>query len=170
MKCFGIAGWKNSGKTTLVAGLIEIFTQRGLVVSTLKHAHHSFDLDQPGTDSHRHRTAGARETALVSRDRWAIQHELKGEDEPALEEILARLSPCDLVLIEGYKRQPIAKLEIIGPDQISDRHLWRDDRDVVAIACDQAIAKCPLPAFQRNETARIADFIQNQLQLEAGND
>ena len=108
---FGITGWKNSGKTTLVVRLVEEFTARGFRVSTVKHAHHAFDIDREGTDSHRHRVAGASEVALVSGRRWALMHELRDDDEPALGEILARLSPCDLVLIEGYKREAHAKIE-----------------------------------------------------------
>ena len=115
-KCFGIAGWKNSGKTSLVAALVTNISARGFKVSTIKHAHHAFDLDTPNTDSYKHREAGANEVVLVSANRWAIQHELRGADEPEFETMLQKISPCDLVLVEGYKQENIAKLEIIGPE------------------------------------------------------
>ncbi|MEO1142840.1 MAG: molybdopterin-guanine dinucleotide biosynthesis protein B, partial [Pseudomonadota bacterium] len=109
-KCFGIAGWKNSGKTSLVASLVTEISNRGFVVSTIKHAHHAFDLDTPNTDSFKHREAGANEVVLVSGNRWAIQHELRGNPEPDFETVLEKLSPCDLILVEGYKRENIRKL------------------------------------------------------------
>ena len=107
----GITGWKNSGKTTLTERLVRELTRRGWKISTVKHAHHAFDIDKEGTDSFRHRQAGAAEVAIVSGNRWALMHELRGEDEPRLEAILARLAPCDLVLIEGYKRESHPKIE-----------------------------------------------------------
>ncbi len=110
-RVIGITGWKNSGKTTLTERLVAEFSRRGLKVATVKHAHHEFDVDQPGTDSFRHRKAGAAEVAIVSSRRWVLMHELLEEDEPALADILARLSPCDIVLIEGYKREPHPKIE-----------------------------------------------------------
>lgn len=159
-KCFGIAGWKDSGKTTLVAKLVQELTSRGLTISTIKHAHHRFDLDQPGTDSHKHREAGANEVVLVSGKRWAIQHELRAQDEPAFDEILTKLSPCDLVIVEGYKAEPIPKLEIIGP-QNKDKPLWPGNANVVALACDHDIPECGYPQFKRDEIVEIADFILN---------
>ena len=110
-KVFGVVGWKNSGKTTLVERLVAELTRRGFAISTVKHAHHGFDIDREGADSFRHREAGAVEVAIVSGRRWALMHELRGEDEPDLEAILARLAPCDLVLVEGYKKEPHAKIE-----------------------------------------------------------
>ena len=110
-RVFGITGWKNSGKTGLAARLVTEFTRRGYRVSTVKHAHHDFDIDKPGADSFRHREAGAHEVAIVSGTRFAIMHELRDAPEPALADILTRLAPCDLVLIEGYKREPIPKIE-----------------------------------------------------------
>ncbi len=157
-KCFGIAGWKNSGKTSLVAGLVTEISNRGFSVSTIKHAHHTFDLDTPKTDSFKHREAGANEVVLVSANRWAIQHELRDNDEPDFETMLTKLSPCDLVLVEGYKRENIAKLEIIGPE--SDREsLWTKDKNIKAIACDVELENCPLPHFHRNDITEIANFI-----------
>lgn len=157
-KCFGIAGWKNSGKTSLVAALVTNISARGFKVSTIKHAHHAFDLDTPNTDSYKHREAGANEVVLVSANRWAIQHELRGNDEPDFETMLEKLSPCDLVLVEGYKKENIAKLEIIGPDSNRDL-LWSKDKNIKAIACDIKLDDCPLPSFDRNDINDIADFI-----------
>lgn len=161
-KCFGVAGWKNSGKTSLVAGLVSEFAARGILVSTIKHAHHSFDLDTPGTDSFAHRNAGAREVVLVSGNRWAIQRELRGEAEPSFEEILDRITPCDLVLVEGYKREPIPKIEIIGPENARD-FLWENDTNIQAIASDSPLEGCQLPQFPRSQITEIADFILKNL-------
>ncbi|NCV12366.1 MAG: molybdopterin-guanine dinucleotide biosynthesis protein B, partial [Rhodobacteraceae bacterium] len=111
MKIFGVTGWKNSGKTGLMERLITEFTARGLSVSSIKHAHHSFDIDHPGRDSYRHRDAGARQVLLASRNRWALMHELRNEDEPSLGDLLKQLLPVDLVLIEGYKRDRHPKIE-----------------------------------------------------------
>jgi molybdopterin-guanine dinucleotide biosynthesis protein MobB len=108
---FGIVGWKNSGKTGLMERLVTEITARGYSVSTIKHAHHSFDVDHEGKDSHRHRVAGARQVLLASRNRWALMHELRDEQEPTLAELLTQISPVDLVLIEGYKRDSHAKIE-----------------------------------------------------------
>ena len=112
MKVFGFAGWSGSGKTTLIEQLVPRFTRAGLVVSLVKHAHRSFDVDQPGKDSYRHREAGCKEVMVSSEKRWVIQHELRGDPEPALEQQIERMSPCDLLLIEGYKRYPMPKLEV----------------------------------------------------------
>ncbi len=164
-KCFGVAGWKNSGKTSLVAGLVTEITSRGFKVSTIKHAHHAFDLDTPNTDSFKHREAGANEVALVSANRWAIQHELHGRAEPDFETILTKLSPCDLVLVEGYKQENIAKLEIIGSE--SEREaLWPHDNNIKAIAGDAKIEDCPLPHFHRNDINEIANFILKTCEIE----
>ncbi len=159
-RCFGIAGWKNSGKTTLVSSLVHNLTTRGLRVSTMKHAHHAFDLDQKGTDSHKHRNAGASEVLLVSENRWAIQHELRENDEPPFGEMLQKLSPCDLVLVEGYKRESIPKIEIIG-DANTEKMLWPHNENIIAIACDTPLIDCNLPQFKRSQIAEIAGFILN---------
>lgn len=164
-KCFGIAGWKNSGKTSLMAALVTNISARGYKVSTIKHAHHAFDLDTPNTDSYKHREAGANEVMLVSTNRWAIQHELRDADEPDFETILEKLSPCDLVLVEGYKKENITKLEIIGPD--SEREwLWTTDTNIKAIACDTKLDDCSLPNFHRNDINDIADFILKTCEIE----
>jgi molybdopterin-guanine dinucleotide biosynthesis protein B len=164
-KCFGIAGWKNSGKTSLVASLVSEFNRRGLKISTIKHAHHSFDLDTPGTDSFKHRQAGAGEVVLVSANRWAIQHELNDEAEPDFATILSKLTPCDLVLVEGYKKEQIAKLEIRGAETEQD-FLWPDDKTIKAIASDEPIEGCSLPVFQRSQIEEIADFILKTCEIE----
>ncbi len=156
--CFGVAGWKNSGKTSLVAALVREVTGRGFKVSTIKHAHHAFDLDHEGTDSFKHRSAGANEVILVSANRWAIQHELIEDEEPSFEEIAAKLSPCDLVLVEGYKRENIPKIEIIGP--VSEQnYFWPVDKNIKALAIDTALGECRLPQFAREQTTDIANFI-----------
>lgn len=165
-KCFGIAGWKNSGKTTLVAGVVKELTNRGMIVSTVKHAHHGFDLDQPETDSHHHRSAGAREVAIVSSKRWAIMHELNNEDEPALGEVLSRLAPCDLVLIEGYKNELLPKIEIIGPGTPDKDQIWRNDPNIVGIAADEPLDNCELPTFPRRDVSAIAGFIHDYITAE----
>lgn len=156
---FGIAGWKNSGKTTMTERLVAAITARGYRVATVKHAHHAFDIDQEGTDSHRHRAAGAVETALVSGRRWALMHELRGEAEPSLEQILARLSPCDLVLVEGYKREAVPKLELRRAGAARGEPLAPGDPNVVAIASDTDVAETALPVYHLDDVDGIAGFI-----------
>ncbi|WP_026380685.1 molybdopterin-guanine dinucleotide biosynthesis protein B [Afifella pfennigii] len=162
---FGITGWKNSGKTTLVARLVAEFCARGLSVSTVKHAHHAFDVDQEGTDSFRHREAGAREVMLVSSYRWALMHELAGEEEPPLAEIVARLSPCDLILIEGYKRERHFKIEVRRGEGKSGQALAASDPTILAVAADHDAQTGGLPLFDLNDIAGIADFIADRLAL-----
>ncbi|WP_395709475.1 molybdopterin-guanine dinucleotide biosynthesis protein B [Reyranella sp.] len=152
-RIFGVTGWKNSGKTTLVERLVTEFVRRGWTVNTVKHAHHDVDIDQPGTDSARHRAAGATEVALVGGLRYAIMRE---QGEPALSQVLARLSPADLVLIEGYKREPHPKIEVrAGPGE----SIAAKDPAIVAIAADTPPAETHLPWFRRDDIAAIADFI-----------
>ena len=115
MRVFGLAGWSGSGKTTLMAALIPQFVARGITVSTVKHAHHGFDVDQPGKDSWRHRQAGAREVMVVSDRRWALMHELREEPEPDLDKLLPRITPVDLLLVEGFKRHAHPKIEVHRP-------------------------------------------------------
>jgi len=158
---FGISGWKNSGKTTLVQRLIEEFTRRGLVVSAIKHAHHSFDIDHENRDSYKFRMAGARRTAIVSRNRWAMIHELREEDEPSLDEILQHIGACDLVLVEGYKRHPIPKIEVRNTAN-NDKLLSPDDPNIVAVAFQAGADEIRdeiLPGFHVNDITDIADFI-----------
>lgn len=152
-RIFGVTGWKNSGKTTLVERLVTEFVRRGWTVNTVKHAHHDVDIDHPGTDSARHRAAGATEVALVGGLRYAIMRE---QGEPALSQVLARLSPADLVLIEGYKREPHPKIEVrAGPGE----SIAAKDPAIVAIAADTPPAETHLPWFRRDDIAAIADFI-----------
>lgn len=161
---FGIAGFKNSGKTTMTARLVEELTGRGYRVSTVKHAHHRFDIDHEGRDSYRHRQAGATEVAIVSRSRWALVHELRDEDEPPLGEILAKLAPCDAVLIEGYKREAHPKIELrragLGHPEIAP-----EDSSIVAIASDGPVGPANVPVFGIDDVPAIADFVVGHLGL-----
>jgi len=162
---FGVTGWKNSGKTTLVTRLVAELTRRGFCVSTVKHAHHDFDIDKPSTDSFRHREAGAREVMIVSGNRWALMHELRGEEEPPLDAALQRLSPCDLILVEGYKREGHAKIEVRRRDAGRGDPLAPNDPSVLAVAADHEIDPAGRPAFDLDDVAGIADFIEGQLGL-----
>lgn len=164
-KIFGIAGWKNSGKTGLAVRLVAEFTRRGYRISTIKHAHHDFDIDRVGADSFRHREAGAHEVALVSGTRYAIMHEMRGAPEPVFEEILARLAPCDLVLIEGYKREPIPKIEARRLDSAKRGPLAPQDPHIVAIAADHPVPDTSLTVFDLDDTLAIADFIARTVGL-----
>ncbi len=161
MKVFGFAGYSGSGKTTLIEKLIPRFTARGLKVSLIKHTHHNFDVDQPGKDSWRHRQAGAGEVLLTCDTRWVLMHELRGAPEPTLEEQLAVLSPCDLVLVEGFKQTPISKLEIHRPAH-GKPPIWPENPSVVAVATDAAI-DCPHPMLDLNDPDAIARFILDYL-------
>jgi molybdopterin-guanine dinucleotide biosynthesis protein B len=160
-RVFGITGWKNSGKTTLTERLVSELVRRGWKISTVKHAHHHFDIDREGTDSFRHRAAGAREVAIVSSRRWALMHELPGEDEPTLEAILARLSPCDLVVVEGYKREPHDKIECRRLGARDSRHLAPEDPSIVAVAADHDTDAGGRPLFGLDDIAAIADFVEH---------
>ena len=164
MKVFGIAGYSGSGKTTLLEKLIPQLTGRGLKVSVIKHAHHGFDIDRPGKDSYRHREAGASEVLLACGDRWALMHERREEAEPTLADLLRRLSPCDLVLIEGFKQEPVPKLEVHRPAN-GKPPLFPERQDIVAVASDAPI-DAALPCLPLNEPALIADFILQHLQLQ----
>lgn len=159
-RLLGITGWKNSGKTTLTERLVAEMVRRGWRVSTVKHAHHDFDIDKDGTDSFRHRKAGATEVAIVSDRRWALMHELRGEQEPALETVLARLAPADLVLVEGYKRESHRKIEVRRLDARDRTPLADSDPAIVAIAADHAVENSSLPVFGLDDIASIADFVE----------
>jgi len=160
MRVFGFAGWSGSGKTTMIERVIPRLVSLGLKVSLIKHAHHSFDLDQPGKDSHRHRRAGCTEVLVSSGLRWAMMHELRGEAELTLPQTLTRLSPCDLALIEGYKSFPIPKLEI-WRESLGKPLLHPQDSHIVAIATDDpgSIAGCSIPIFPLEALDEIATFI-----------
>jgi molybdopterin-guanine dinucleotide biosynthesis protein B len=157
MKIFGFAGWSGSGKTTLIEKLIPIFVARGLKVSLIKHAHHTFDVDQPGKDSYRHRHAGCTEVLVSSSRRWALVHELRGAPEPGFAELLEHLSPCDLVLVEGFKREHVPKLEVYRA-ATGEPLLHPQDRDIVGIASDRRL-DTKLPQFDLDDAAGIADFV-----------
>ena len=164
-KIFGIAGWKNSGKTGLAVRLVSELTARGYKISTIKHAHHDFDIDKVGADSFRHREAGAHEVTIVSGTRYAIMHELRGGPEPTLPEVLARLAPCDIVLIEGYKREPVPKIEARRRDATNREPLAPTDPYIVAIAADHEVSDTALPVFDLNDTVGVANFILATLDL-----
>jgi molybdopterin-guanine dinucleotide biosynthesis adapter protein len=157
MKIFGFAGWSGSGKTTLIERVVPLLTARGLTVSLIKRAHHEFDVDQPGKDSYRHRHAGCSEVMLSSSVRWALMHELRGTAELSLDELVARMSPCDLLIVEGFKRQPIPKIEVFRAAN-GKVPLHPDDPHVVAIATDVRVDSA-LPQFALDDVAQIADFV-----------
>ena len=164
MKVFGVTGWKNSGKTGLIERLVGGFISRGLSVSTVKHAHHTFDVDHPGRDSYRHRAAGAKEVLLVSKNRWAIMHELRDEDEPELSEILKKVEKVDLVIIEGFKRDRHPKIEAFR-EETGTSAIARKDESIVAVAADTSLTDLKIPVFDLNNTSEIADFISGFLDL-----
>ncbi len=157
MRIIGLAGWSGSGKTTLLTKLIPRLTARGLTVSTVKHAHHAFDLDQPGKDSHSHRLAGAAEVLVGSATRWALVHELRGAAEPTLRDLLAKLAPVDLVIVEGYKREPHPKLEVHRA-AVGKPLLQPDDPHIVAIASDQQVPAA-VPVVSLDDLEAIADIV-----------
>jgi molybdopterin-guanine dinucleotide biosynthesis adapter protein len=159
----GIAGWKKSGKTTLTVRLIEEFTRRGLKVASLKHAHHAFQIDDQETDSARHRSAGARQVAVISARRWALISELDGAPEPNFDEVIAALDPCDLVVVEGYKSAPIYKIEARRRASITQAPLATDDPLVIAIAADHEVSGAGLPVFTLDDISAMADFLDARL-------
>jgi molybdopterin-guanine dinucleotide biosynthesis adapter protein len=159
MRVIGLAGWSGSGKTTLVTKVIPVLVERGLRVATVKHAHHDFDTDQPGKDSWLHRHAGASEVAIVSARRWAIVHELGHEAEPELMEVLAKLSPVDLVIVEGFKRHPHPKLEVYRAE-VGKPLLHPDDDCIVAVATDKALPQAQVPVVMLDDIETIANVLQ----------
>lgn len=163
MRIYGVAGWKNAGKTGLMERLVTEITARGHSVSTVKHAHHSFDVDHAGKDSYRHRQAGATEVLLASRNRFALMHELRGEEEPSLEDLLTRLSPVDLVLVEGYKRDSHSKIEAHRA-QTGNPLIAPDDPTIRAVASDVPL-ELDRPVFNLDDTKVIADFILKEVGL-----
>ena len=163
MKIFGFAGWSGSGKTTLIEQVIPRFVLAGLKVSLIKHAHHRFDVDQPGKDSFRHRAAGCSEVLVTSGERWALMHEMRGEQEATLEEQIARMSPCDLLLIEGYKRYPVPKLEIFRAAN-GKPLLHPQDEHIVAVATDTPV-RSRLPQYGLEDYDAIAAFVLDTLEL-----
>ena len=158
MRIIGLAGWSGSGKTTLLTKVIPRLVARGLRVSTLKHAHHAFDVDQPGKDSHSHRLAGATEVLVGAASRWALVHELRGAAEPPLDVLLSKLSPVDLVLIEGYKRERHPKLEVHRA-ALGKPLLHPDDPAVVAVASDQPLLAARVPVVDLDDIESIVDIL-----------
>jgi molybdopterin-guanine dinucleotide biosynthesis protein B len=165
-RVFGLAGWSGSGKTTLLTRLLPELTRSGITVSTVKHAHHSFDVDTPGKDSWRHREAGATEVMVSSAQRWALMHEHRGAAEATLAELLRRMSPVDLVIVEGFKSAPHAKLEVHRAS-LGKPLLCRDDPHIVAVASDAPLAGAPVPVLPLDDAAAIARFIIAHFRLEA---
>ncbi len=166
MKIYGIIGWKDSGKTSLMERLVTQITGRGFSVSTVKHVHHDVDLDRPGKDSYRHRVAGASEVVLASAHRFALMREHRGP-EPELPQILARMTPVDLILVEGYKRDKHQKIEV-WRRETGQEMIQPHDPLVRAVATDAAgVAPLGVPILDLNDTAAIADFILNELNLRA---
>ena len=164
MKIFGVVGWKNSGKTGLVERLVKVISLKGFSVSTIKHAHHAFDIDQIGKDSYRHRQAGAQEVILASRNRWAIMSELRGAPEPKLKTLIEKLNKVDLVLIEGFKRDTHLKIEA-HRKETSQPLISIDDKTIIAVASNSLEKISELPTFDLNDTDEIAKFILNKVEL-----
>jgi molybdopterin-guanine dinucleotide biosynthesis adapter protein len=158
MRVIGIAGWSGAGKTTLLAKLIPRLTGRGLRVSTVKHAHHAFDVDQPGKDSHTHRMAGATEVLVSSVNRWALVHELRGAAEPTLTDLLAKLAPVDLVIVEGFKHGAHPKVEIYRA-AVGKPPLHPDDSRIVAVASDAPVPAARVPVVGLDDIDAIADLM-----------
>jgi molybdopterin-guanine dinucleotide biosynthesis protein B len=157
-RVLGIAGWSGSGKTTLIVKLLPLLVARGLRIATLKHAHHHFDVDQPGKDSYEHRKAGAGEVLISSARRWAQMHELGADPELTLAQLLRRVSPCDLILVEGFKTERHAKLEVFR-EAPGMSPLYPADPHIVAIACDRALPGAHIPVVDLNDIEAIADLV-----------
>jgi molybdopterin-guanine dinucleotide biosynthesis protein B len=162
MKILGIAGYSGSGKTTLIEKVVPLLVKAGLRVSLIKHAHHAFEVDQPGKDSWRHRQAGCAEVLVGSAQRWALMRELRGEPEPGLQELLARFSPCDLVIVEGWKRDPIPRIEVHRSGG-NRPLLYPNDPHVIAVATDEPLAT-RLPQFGLDDAAAISRFVLDFLE------
>ena len=167
MRLFGFAGFSGSGKTTLIEKLIPRLVALGLRVSLIKHAHHAFDVDQPGKDSYRHREAGCGEVMVTSSRRWALMHELRGAPEPSLGELVGNLSPCDLVLVEGFKREAIPKLEVHRIANQGAEWIYPHDPHIVAIATDAAV-ESRFPVFGLDDIEAIAAFLVEHAQRASG--
>jgi molybdopterin-guanine dinucleotide biosynthesis protein B len=163
VKIFGFAGWSGSGKTTLIEKLIPLFVGQGVRVSLIKHAHHDFDVDQPGKDSYRHRKAGAGEVLVSSGQRWALMHELSGAPEPGLDELVQQIAPCDLLLVEGFKKEAIPKLEVYRA-QTGKPLLFPDDPYIVAVASDVILTQSML-RIDLNRDDQVAEFILKHVGL-----
>ncbi|MDH5750522.1 MAG: molybdopterin-guanine dinucleotide biosynthesis protein B [Rhodospirillales bacterium] len=167
MKIFGLVGWSGSGKTTLVVRLLDELIGRGYTVSTMKHTHHNFDMDTPGKDSYEHRMAGAHEVLVTSTRRWALMHELRDEAEPDMETHIARMTPVDLLLIEGFKTYRHDKIEVHRPS-VGKPFLYEEDPTVAALASDEPLEGVKIPVLDLNDAAAIADFIIAHQKMTAG--
>jgi molybdopterin-guanine dinucleotide biosynthesis protein B len=166
MQILGLGGWSGAGKTTLLSKLIPELIRRGITVSTMKHAHHGFDVDQPGKDSYVHRQAGATEVLIASERRWALMHELRGENEPSAAALVQHMSPVDLLLVEGFKREPHDKLEIYRAENAKPL-LSTGDPTYIAILADTPFSGTSLPVIDLNDIPAIADFIVKHCGLTA---
>ena len=164
MKIFGLAGWSGSGKTTLIVKLIPLIIGKGLTVSTIKHAHHAFDIDRPGKDSFEHRQSGASEVLISSANRWALMHELPEEREPPLSELIKRMSMVDLLLVEGFKWEPHPKIEVYR-SSLGKPLLQPDDKNIIAVACDEKLNNIDVPKLQLSSVSEIAEFILTTLKI-----
>ena len=164
MKIFGLAGWSGSGKTTLIVKLIPLIIGKGLTVSTIKHAHHAFDIDRPGKDSFEHRQSGAKEVLISSANRWALMHELPEEREPPLSELIKRMSVVDLLLVEGFKWESHPKIEVYR-SSLGKPLLQPDDKNIIAVACDEKLNNITVPKLQLSYVSEIAEFILTTLKI-----
>ena len=164
MQILGIAGWQNSGKTTLLKNLILNFAKKGLTVSTVKHAHHSFDIDKPGKDSYEHRQSGAQEVLISSKHRWALIHEQGNQTEPNLDELLSKLKPVDLVLVEGFKKENHTKLEV-HRDKLGKELICQTDPKICMVASDIELSGLNVPVFDINDYDAISEFMIEYLKL-----
>ncbi len=165
MKVFGLVGWSGSGKTTLMALLIPEIISRGYTVSTMKHTHHKFDIDKPGKDSHQHRIAGAQEVMVASSARWALMHELRADAEWNMDELIEKMTPVDVLLIEGFKTHKHPKMEVFRPS-LGKEQLWKDDKSVIVVATDQEVSDLTVPRIDLNNVAAVADFVLEYLGLD----
>lgn len=163
MNVLGLVGWSGSGKTTLLVAVLPLLRAHGLTVSTVKHTHHGFDMDRPGKDTFRHREAGAHEVLVAAGTRWALLHEIDGP-EPALPDLLTRMAPVDLILVEGYKTHSFPKLEVHRPS-LGKPPLWPDDRDVIAVASDTALALADRLVLPLNDPAAVAAWILRRVSV-----
>lgn len=164
MQVFGLAGWSGAGKTTLIVSILPLIAARGIRVSTMKHAHHYFDVDIPGKDSYRHREAGASEVLITSSGRWVLMHELRDEAEPPIRDLIERMTPVDLLLIEGFKTHAHPKLEVYRQAEAKPL-MWRPGSDIVAVAADVALPEVSVPVLDINDHAGIVAFILAQTGL-----
>lgn len=158
MRVIGLAGWSGAGKTTLIVRLVPELVRRGFRVSTMKHAHHGFDVDQPGKDSYRHREAGATEVLVASERRWALMHENRDDPEPSAAQLMRRMTPVDLLIVEGFKREGQDKLEI-HRRETGKPLLYPGDPKIVAVLSDEPLPGCPLPVIDIDDIAAVADFV-----------